>query len=755
MQRRFLAAGAEAEAAREQAERRTTGRLRRLVAGLATALVLVVAGGLVALDQRGEAIAAQKDAVAAEQLATSRQFAGDSRTQHYTDPMKSVRLALEAWEAAPTPEARAALLFAQQTGVIGRLGAEPGASKVAVSPDGNLVAAGFADGRIQLWDSRTLRPAGPEIQATSGTLVSLAFSPDGRYLAAGSTRPGVVVWEIAGLKKLATLPGMGAATWLPDSTAVVAARVEGDRLPRLAGSWDPRTGRLIGSLATPVVLAANDIAISRDGRYLALTGGAGSQIVRRSDGRSVAEFAPQWSIRFAADGTLFGQGTSGKLQAWRPGRVATPVALNGGVGEETRTALAVTGDGTVIIAGDDLGEVRQFTLGGPRPSLSGYRGSPSAIALSADDQLLAITSGTEPPQLFRMGVAALPHPQVVGYLAFDRTGTRLATTSSDAVIRVWDLRTSRALQSIKAPTGTDLLGVAYAPDGALAASSADGRILVYQPDGRLRATLRIRADLYPAVPRFSPDGSLLTVSTNWRIPDDKSADDARDRPDPDLYVWDARTLGERGQIRLPGHVSIDHAYTPDGAQLLITSNRVRVGVEEQGRPDDGVPQDGAVWRYRTADLSLIDRRDLIGGSVNEIAVSPDGATVALAHGKAAEVLRVDGLTPAGRIGEYPVAVQRVAYSPDGRMLATATDADQDPIRLWDTTTSKPIADVRADGSQFGQLQFSPDSSVLAAGLGDWTVALWHLDPADSVQRLCAMLAPSYAAEGKTLPGPCR
>ena len=174
----------------------------------------------------------------------------------------------------------------------------------------------------------------------------------------------------------------------------------------------------------------------------------------------------------------------------------------------------------MIVGGDAPGEIQLFTLGGPRPSLDGFRGAPSAISLSADDRLLAIASLTEPPQLFRMGVDALPHPQVISYLAIEPTGTRLATASSDAAIRVWDPRTSRSRQTIEVPAGTDLLGLAYAPDGTLAASSADGRIVVFHPDGRLRATLRIRADLYPGVPLFSPDGSLLTVITNWRNPAD-------------------------------------------------------------------------------------------------------------------------------------------------------------------------------------------------------------------------------------------
>ena len=510
---------------------------------------------------------------------------------------------------------------------------------------------------------------------------------------------------------------------------MLASHVERDRAFGRVGAWDPRTGRLIGSLATPAVPAANDIAISRDGRYVGLTGPGAGQLVRRSDGRSLAEFGEQASMRFAADGTLFTTGNTGKVQAWRPGG-PKPITVNDGIGEQAANTLAVTGNGTVIVGGTEPGVLQQFTLGGPRQSVDGFRGVPSAIALSGDDQLLAVTSQTEPPQLFRMGVDALPHPQLVGYLAFDPSGTRLATTSSDGVVRVWDPRTGRALQTI-AVRGADLLGVGYAPDGTLAASAADGRIVVYHPDGRPRATLRIRAELYPGVPRFSPDGSLLTVVTSWRNPEKVSSVKAQERDDPDVYVWDARTLAERGQIRLPGHASIGHAYTPDGAQLLVTSNRSRAGTAEQARPDGGVAQDGAVWRYRTADLSLIDRRDLTGAGVDEIAVSPDGATVALASGNAAELLRVDGLAPAGELGNHPVRVQRVAYSPDGRMLATATDTDEDVIRLWDTTTGNLIAEVRANSSQHGQLAFSPGNPVLAAGAGDWTATLWRLDPADS------------------------
>jgi WD40 repeat protein len=55
------------------------------------------------------------------------------------------------------------------------------------SPDGTLVAAGCADGTVQMWDTATGRPAhAPLTVATSGS-PRVAFSPDGRFLAAGGS----------------------------------------------------------------------------------------------------------------------------------------------------------------------------------------------------------------------------------------------------------------------------------------------------------------------------------------------------------------------------------------------------------------------------------------------------------------------------------------------------------------------------------------------------------------------------------------
>jgi WD40 repeat protein len=144
-----------------------------------------------------------------------------------------------------------------------------------------------------------------------------------------------------------------------------------------------------------------------------------------------------------------------------------------------------------------------------------------------------------------------------------------------------------------------------------------------------------------------------------------------------------------------------------------------------------------------------------GGPVSEFAVSPDSTRVALAHGRRAPVLDVDTLTPTGTIGEHPVPLSRVAWSPDGRTLATATDDIDDVARLWDAPTGELLAEVRANSNQKGKIVFSPDGRTLVAGVNDWTVTQWLLHPDEAVRRVCDMLVPASRHGGRELPDECR
>jgi len=288
-------------------------------------------------------------------------------------------------------------------------------------------------------------------------------------------------------------------------------------------------------------------------------------------------------------------------------------------------------------------------------------------------------------------------------------GYRIASAGTDKKIQVWDAATGGKVLTYRGHRDW-VLAVAWSPDGKFIASGGDNytgggdrTAQVWEAaTGKLLYTFREHTDAVSSV-AWSPDGKRIASGSF----------------DTSLRVWDAFTGQNVLPYRKHSNWVTSIAWSPDGKRIASASQDTSV----------------RVWDAFTGQDVLAPLKH--ANFVQSVAWSHDGRHIASAvgdfghnNGHSEYTVNVWDATSGKNVYTYrghTDEVTAVAWSPNGKRIASASGEAEHIVQVWDAFTGSNVLTYREHSKKIWFVAWAPEGSRIASASRDKLVLVWKAE----------------------------
>jgi len=548
------------------------------------------------------------------------------------------------------------------------------------STDGLLIALGSDYGTVHVWDTRSGEETVSPLRCGSEPVTAVVFVPNGTSVVAGTKTGNVCVWSLpAGQSTMQQLVGHSAAVvaLALSSDSLFLASASRDRTVRV---WILATGKLHAVFnghddPTKGIAVSPEGEVTTSGQYYFKTNEPPERYPRGKHHFRVSKTGRSMAL---VDGE--------NILLWTQQNQDEPSLIRLEGHTATVRSAAISPNRSYVASASNNGNIRIWDVG------NGSSQSESVVppldlaplwrvlSFEGVNMVSALADGSLSAWRANIGETEFPPLAMYGLdtatLAISSDGHLLVTGSENGTVQLWNALTGEKI-------GEPLPGNKATVAGLMLSSNARWLSWITEPT----------------------DPNRL-AGTRYEI-----------------HIWDVSLCQKTHHFHLP-EAFIDYCFQwrrdRNGCWKHAPSDIVDISAD--GRLIAAGDTQGAITLWHIKSNMEAYEQFGISELTYSVRFSPDSTHIASGR----NIWNISTGQLVFRLAEHTGPVTNVIYSPDGQIIATASE--DETLHLWDAKTGVSVAVLNGHRASVKLLRFANDGS-LVSGSDDGTICVWDVNAA--------------------------